>query len=517
MPKSELSRNVKDRNLLLSPLIGWGILLLAFILAWVSLGFFNLSAWLSFIPVAAVSAFLFWISFRILKQENPSRSILLLTLGAIIFRLTLGVIWFVALPSGGYDTDVQQAGYVMEDAYNRDVAAWDLAKSNLPLTVAFQRFSPSDQYGGLLFLSAAIYRYLPAENHLPLLIVLLTATISGLAVIFTWAFARRVWGDRVGVLAAWLLALYPEAALLGSSQMREAFTVLLVPLALYGLIKFREEASVGNVILLAVPIVLSVPVTWAFTPSFIFLLVFAYLALNDWKLLRSWKSWVILAALAAILIVVLLFFVNLNDAWLVQSAKWQAYISANASGWVARQFERLPIYGQVPFLVIYGIFRPLLPAALVDTGTPLWTVIGIWRALGWTTLLALIIYASYLAFKSKQWLKFPGALLAVSWIVTFTASYRGGGDLWDSPRYRSVFASIQIGLGAWAWVRYRETKDIWLRRAIVSMLLIIAWFVPWYLRRYTAITWPISELYQVIGLGLISSKLFVFWDWMRQK
>lgn len=517
MPKSDLSGNIQNRNLFLSPLIGLGIFLLAFILAWISLSVFSLTAWLSFVIVAAISALVLWISFRILKQENPSRWILLLTLGAIIFRLTLGVIWFVALPSGGYDTDVQQAGYVMEDAYNRDVAAWDLAKSNLQLTVAFQRFSPSDQYGGLLFLSAAIYRYLPAENHFPLLIVLLAATISGLAVIFTWAFARRVWGDRVGVLAAWLLALYPEAALLGSSQMREAFTVLLVPLALYGLLKFREETGARNAILLAAPILISLPITWAFTPSLIFLLTLAYLALDDWKLLKSWKSRVILAALAAILVVLIMLFVDVNDAWLIQSAKWQAYVSAHASGWVARQFERLPIYGQVPFLVIYGIFRPLLPAALVDTGTPLWTVIGIWRALGWTTLLALLIYASFLAFKSKQWLKFPGTLLAVSWIVTFTASYRGGGDLWDSPRYRSVFASIQIGLGAWAWVRYRETKDIWLRRAIVSMLLIIAWFVPWYLRRYTAITWPISELYQVIGLGLISSILFVFWDWMRQK
>lgn len=517
MPGKSTSRNGGNQYPLLPYLLGFGTLLLTFILAWVSLGYFSVTAWLSFAFVAAISWFLFWISFRILKQEHRSRWILLLTLGAIIFRLTLGVIWYIALPSGGYDSDVQQAGYVMEDAYNRDNAAWDLAKSNLPLIAAFQRFSPSDQYGGLLFLSAAIYRYLPAEHHLPLLIVLLTATVSGLAVFFTWAFVRRVWGDRVAVLAAWSLALYPEAALLGSSQMREAFTVLLVPLALYALVKLKESANPSNVLLLAAPVIISLPITWAFTPSLIFLLVVAYLVLDDWRLLRSWRSWAILAVVAAIIIVILLLFVDINDAWLVQSAKWQAYVSANASGWVARQFERLPIYGQVPFLVLYGILRPLLPAALVDTGTALWTVIGIWRALGWTTLLALLIYASYLAFKSKQWLKLPGALLVVSWIVTFTASYRGGGDLWDSPRYRSAFASIQVAVGAWAWVRYRETKDPWLRRAIVSMLLIIAWFVPWYLRRYTMITWPISELYQVIGLGLISSVLFVFWDWMRQE
>jgi FtsH-binding integral membrane protein len=201
----------------------------------------------------------------------------------------------------------------------------------------------------------------------------------------------------------------------------------------------------------------------------------------------------------------------------VQSAKWQAYVNANASGWVARQFERLPVYGQVPFIVVYGIFRPILPAALVDTGPVIWTAIGVWRALGWTLLLAMLFYASFLALRSREWLRLPGTLLLSSWIVSVTASYRGGGDLWDSPRYRSAFAAIQLMVAAWAWVEYRETKDPWLRRAIVGMGLMIAWFIPWYLRRYTTITWQISELYQVIGLGLISFVLFIFWDWMHQK
>ena len=517
MPKKRtLQIHSKQRFALVFAVI-LAILLSSLGLAWISLESFNISAWFSFVFVSIFTVFLFWMCQRILKQEKLPRWIVLLTSGAILFRLILGVVWFIALPIEGYATDVQRSGYVMEDAYNRDMAAWDLAKSDQPLTVAFQGFSSTDQYGGLLFLSAAIYRYLSAENHLPLLIVLLSATVSGLAVIFTWAFVRRAWGDRVAVLAAWALGLYPEAALLGSSQMREAFTIFLVPLALYGLLKFRENINIGSAILLGVAIAITVPITWAFTLSLILLLVLVYLALEDWKPLRSWRSWVVLGAIFSLLVLALLLFVNIQDLWLVQSAKWQAYVSANASGWVARQFERMPIYGQVPFLVIYGIFRPLLPAALVDTGPVIWAAIGIWRALGWTILLAMLFYASYLAFKSKEWLRIPGALLTANWIVVLTASYRGGGDLWDSPRYRSAFASIQVALAAWAWVRYRETRDPWLKRAIVGGLLIIAWFIPWYLRRYTAITWPISELYQVIGLGLISAILFVFWDWMRQK
>jgi len=516
MSKRKLSRKASRVPISLIP-ISFLLLLLTFILAWVSSGFSNFSGWSSFIALSIICVSLFWITGQILKPDNPPRWLLYLTIGAALLRLTLGVVWFLGLPAGGYDTEVQQAGYVMEDAYNRDIAARDLAKSDQPLSNSFQGFSSTDQYGGLLFLSAAVYRYLGSEDHYPLLMIMLTATVSGLAVAFTWAFSQRVWGDKVAALAAWGLALYPEAALLGSSQMREAFTVWLVPLAIYGLLRFRDDANLANGVFLAVSVALSIPLTWAFTPSLVLILVLVHLSLEGWELLRSTKTWIFLGIGFVTLIVALLLFINVQDLWLVQSAKWQAYVSANASGWVAREFERLPVYGQVPFLVIYGIFRPILPAALVDTGPVIWTAIGLWRALGWTILLAMLVYATYMTLRLKEWARFPGALLLSSWAVSFTASYRGGGDLWDSPRYRSAFAAIQVSLAAWAWFRYRETGDPWLRRAVVSIFLMIAWFVPWYLRRYTTITWPISELYQVIGLGIVCSVLFIFWDWMRRE
>jgi hypothetical protein len=493
------------------------LVLFSFVLAGVSTGFSNFTGWISFLAILLLAAGLFWITGQIIKRENPPRWLLYLTISAALLRLAMGVTWFVGLPAGGYETEVQQAGYVMEDAYNRDLAAWDLAKSQQPLAISFLGFSSTDQYGGLLFLSATIYRYLSVDVHYPLLIVVLTAAVSALAVAFTWAFARRGWGDRVAVLAAWGLAIYPEAVLLGSSQMREAFTICLVPLAIYGLFRFREQMGLANGILLAAPIALSIPLTWAFTPSLILILILVYLSLDGWEVLKSTKTWIIIAAAIFVIVVALLFFVNIEGLWLVQSAKWQAYVSANASGWVAREFERLPDYGQVPFLVIYGIFRPILPAALIDTGPVIWTAIGIWRSLGWTILLAMLVYATYLVFRNRVWARLPGVLFLSSWLVSFTSSYRGGGDLWDNPRYRSAFAAVQIALAAWAWVRYRETSDPWLRRAIVGVFLFIVWFVPWYLRRYTAISWPISELYQVIGLGMVSTTLYVFWDWMRQE
>ena len=517
MSKRKHIPEIRGNRFLILAIIFFGLFLISLGLVWASSGYANLSAWLSFFTLLAICASLYWLSWRILKSDQPPHWLLLLTIGAALFRLALGVIWFLLLPAGGYDTEVQQAGYVMEDAYNRDVSAWDLAESGQPLVIAFQGFSSTDQYGGLLFLSAAIYRYLGTEFHTPLLMVVASAAVSGLAVAFTWAFSRRIWGKQVATLAAWGLALYPEAVLLGSSQMREAFTVFLLPLALYSLLMARERANLGNLFLVAIPIVVSIPLTWAFTPSLILILLLAHLSLDGWRLLRSVKTWIVLGIGLALLLATILFFVDVQDLWLVQSAKWQTYVSANASGWVARQFGRLPVFGQVPFLVIYGIFRPILPAALVDTGPVIWTAIGVWRALGWTVLLAMLIFASYLALKRKEWSQIPGALLFSNWVVSFAASYRGGGDLWDSPRYRSAYAAIQVALAAWAWVRYRETGDPWLRRAIGGTLLMVVWFIPWYLRRYTAIDWPISELYQVIGLGLVSAILFAFWDWLHNQ
>jgi hypothetical protein len=61
----------------------------------------------------------------------------------------------------------------------------------------------------------------------------------------------------------------------------------------------------------------------------------------------------------------------------------------------------------------------------------------------------------------------------------------------------------------------RRTGDPWLRRALISAAALIAWFLPWYLRRYTAFTWPVVDLFKTIGLGVVSAVLLNLWDWAR--
>ena len=47
------------------------------------------------------------------------------------------------------------------------------------------------------------------------------------------------------------------------------------------------------------------------------------------------------------------------------------------------------------------------------------------------------------------------------------------------------------------------------------MGFVFAWFVPWYLRRYSAFEWPIVDLFKTLGLGFISAGLYWVWDWAR--
>lgn len=497
--------------------LGVVLLLLAAGLAWISSGFINLTGWASFLGVLLLATGMLWVGWRVVGGENSPKWLLGLLLAAALLRLALGVFWSLALPSWGYDTEVQRAGYVMEDAFNRDSAAWQLSQSETSLWAAFRGYSASDQYGGLLFLSAAVYRYLGSAVHQPLLMIVVTSAFSALAVIFTWAFVQRAWGSQAAKIAAWLMALYPEAALLGSSQMREAFTVTLTAMALYGTLRFWKARSPANFALVVAPLAAGIPLSWPFTGLLAATVLVVWLALDEWRALRNVRLVLALIFALAVAVGLLWVFVDLQSSWVFQVVKWQKYISEASSGWVQRQFERMPVWAHMPFLLIYGVFRPLLPAALIADGALVWRVVVIWRALGWTVLLALLGYATLLALRNGTWRKLVGGMLGINWLVVLVASFRSGGDSWDNPRYRATFASLQVALAAWALMRQRQMDDPWLRRVLVTAGMLVLWFIPWYVRRYPPIdlVWPIVDLPQVVGLGLVSGVLYAIWDWAR--
>jgi hypothetical protein len=199
--------------------------------------------------------------------------------------------------------------------------------------------------------------------------------------------------------------------------------------------------------------------------------------------------------------------------WVRKSADWQAHLTERASGWVQKVFDTTPGWAHIPLLLAYGVVQPFLPAAIFDTtGALVWRLIAVWRALGWTVLLPFLIYAPLRSLRQNGGLE--RALGLAVWLGILVASFRGGGDAWDNPRYRMVFAGLQIALAAWVWAEQCRQPDPWLRRVLVGAGLVLLWFAPWYLRRYVHLDWPVGDLFKTLGLGLASAALYWMWDWV---
>ena len=528
------------------------VLLLAagLLMTWISNRFAGLAGWLSFTGVLLLGAALlgggWFLARKTERQSLPSR-LLLLVAGAVALRLAAGILWYLALPAVGHNTPAEQAGYVMSDALNRDKTAWKLANSGKPLLKAFGGYPKADQYGGMLWISAALYRYLGGPVHQPLRMVVITAVFSALSVLLAWLFLRRVAGGsppdpspRLAWAAAWGVAVYPEAILLGSSQMREAFTMTLVMAAFYGLAVLHQDRLTGRAAWPGLAwIVSSTILFWLLSPPFaaflVILLAVSALGLERRiiadRLAHSQHSRLAAFLAAAILLVAVVAGSGLAlrkfsppgmqnplaqlQYWLRKSADQQAYLSERASGKLQALFERVPSWLEMPALVGYGVLQPFLPAALVVTSeAPIWQYIAIWRSAGWMVVLAFLGYGLVRSFRSTaSWTR----LLAVcAWATLLAASYRGGGDQWDNPRYRATFLGLQIGLAALVWAEQRATRDPWFGRLLVALAWVVAWFVPYYLQRQYHIGWPITDLFKTFGMGLACSVLFFLWDWARQ-
>ncbi len=486
--------------------LGSGVLLvcLAFLLAWCSSGFEYLNGWLSNLAVLAFGAGFLLFSWHLLKRD---RSLHLpgwlgwAWLIAVLVRLSAGIFWFIALPRWGYGSAAEQAGYVMGDAFVRDTAAWELARSRQPLWLAFSDYRLADQYGGLLFLSALVYRYLGGEAHQPLQMVVLAASFSSLVVVFGWAFAQRAWGKEVAKVTAWLLVFYPEAILLGSSQMREAFLMSLGMAMFYGILRYTQDRSRVGFAWLVLAIVLSIPLSPPITAFLLGTLVVMMFFLGDRGFLRQRRLWLVLGGLIVLAISGLWMAwgriappgitnpLMLIGWWLKETAKWQAHLTERASGWFQKLFRSTPSWSHLPILVAYGVVQPFLPAAVIADGASLWRGIAIWRALGWTAWLPFLLYAPWRVFEKRERRALAAALCVIVWLVILIASLRSGGDQWDNPRYRVTFVGLQAALVAWVRVERRGWKDPWLQRVIVMVCLVFLWFLPWYLRRYTSFSW----------------------------
>ena len=455
-----------------------------------------------------------------------SRPLLHFFLLTLALRLAFGAFAYHALPVLGHDTETQRAGYLFYDAARRDTAAWELANSDSPLIDAFSGRYESDQYGGLLALSALVYRMIPSDAHQPLWIVTLAALVGGLGVVFAVLATRQALGEPASHRVGWIMALLPESVLLGSSQMREPFIILFLAMGFYGILLLQKQKSLPFWL-----IGLSLLGLLTISPGFAVLLVVVSLG---WVFLQGrsvpWKLALPAFAVLGVALVALAVswegLVNMRGGplgifgdWVRETVNWNKYMLERSSGIVQLLFQTLPPELQIPFVAGYGILQPVLPAALIERpALPFWQMVGGLRAGGWYALLPILAYAPIAAWKlpdsrqRRQWLW----ISAVVWAWILIAAIRGGGDQWDNPRYRIILLVWMAMLAAMTCEQLKVRLDRWFVRILAVEAIILIVFTQWYASRYLGIGFNLS-ITNILILAIGLSVLVVAGDWVWEK
>ncbi len=418
---------------------------------------------------------------------------------AFILRSGVGIFFTEALPIFGYAEKAQQAGYLFADAYQRDTQAWELAASGGSILSAFQGDTFfSDQYGGLLALSAVVYRIFSPAVHFKVNILLLVAFMSTLTIPFVWK-ALRDKPIRVQKSAVLLIAFYPDIILYSASQMREGLILGLSAILFY-VVNQRSIKSFKTLLIAGFVMVGLVLINLKVGVFIIFAMAVWYLLFNQNETLFIKKNrWALILFSVGVIGVGLI-----SVQWLASSSQWDSALLVMESGWIETIIHKIGVRYRMPFATVYGFLRPLLPAAIIETSIPIWKVTAIVRAVSWYALMPILLYGFVYALRT---LKADKGRNLIVWILIMVwillSSLRAGGDQWDNPRYRiNLFVLIAVYLAE--TIDYLiEHRDHWFTRIGIAIVVFLSFFFYWYINRYIG-TFAQIDFYLMIGLILIS-------------
>jgi len=479
-------------------------------------GVYSSSFWIS---ALVLSAAIFGL-IRAWQWAGGGSSLAAMMAAAFLIRAVFGIGISAALPAYGYDNEQQNAGYLFTDAYRRDNEAWGLRLNQGSLWEVMRSEFDTDQYGGLLVVSGMVYRGLSPDAHRPQLIVLLGAFITTLGLPFFWRASRGLFNEKISRAAGWIYALYPDAILYGSSQLREPFMIGLFAIAFWAVCDWKNGARwrrlLGFGLAAAGMLVIS---------SRIAVMVLLALALWFWVIHTAprqkklgWLGWMAILAVSVVMM-------GIFGMWMRESLSWDMTLAMQNSGWVAKLIEGRPRVFQMGFITIYGLLRPLLPAAIADPSNPIWKTIAIIRSAGWYALAPFLIYSPIALLRTRDRDERRKMLVMVitSLLWVLISSLRAGGDDWDNPRYRIAFLPWLALAAPWALAKARQARDAWLKRLIAVEVVFLLFFTNWYFSRYfnwfgrlpfwTMIIWIVALSGLIVVGGLV-------WDsrgWLASK
>jgi hypothetical protein len=479
-------------------------------------GGWNTLAWLLFGILVSLLLFLLALAVRWAGSAKPLVWIVVI---GLVLRLAVSVGLTLGLPVYGYENEEHQAGYIFADSYDRDLQAWSLADSDNAIITAFENQYLADQYGGLLSIMALQYRYLSTDAHRQMLPLLVSIIVFTLSIPFLWKAFQERWNHRVALVAALVLSFYPEAVLLSSAHMREPFLICLTSIATWAVLAWQKNWLRSAVVLLGCILGLAL-ISWrsgVVISGVLLVWLVVDVLMEHWQPSRRKWGWLLVLAICAVFIV-------LSYPWIRETAVFDTYNTVQSSGIMQYIFKHIGHRFQLPVVTVYGLSQPLLPAALVAISNPLASVIAILRSLGWYLLAPALVFGFVVSWKAQPerdrrlliWL----TMVCLFWTVV--SSYRAGGDLWDNPRYRTIFLPWLALIAGWVWDWARRTKNPWLWRLYLIELLFVLIFTDFYLVRIAHFGIPLSlpvtvGLVILIGVIVLGSGFFLDWRSRRKR
>jgi hypothetical protein len=459
--------------------------------------------------LSGVAMYLLW------RAAGAQRAIAWMMLAAFLLRLILSVFLAWGLPRFGYDEPPQRAGFVFFDSFRREGQAWTLSQSGDSLFKAFSDEFGTDQYGGMLTLSAAIYRTFSRDAFRPGLVAIVAAGAFSLSLPFLVTMLRKRFGLKIALWAGWIIALYPEGVLLGASQMREGFYILFICMLLWSAGQWiaKEKLNLAYLVGSLATVGLLMFSYRVAISALGFILIWIWFEWTSTQNRPVWRiiRWIGLAVVAVVIMIGL-------RGWLVEAALWDTLQTYRASGRIQFHLAGLVNWLHSPLIWAYGIIQPFFPAAVTHPAPWIWRVIAIFRASGWYLMLPLLVYALFRVWKlpssaNKQFLVI--AIIFI-WMWIGISSIRAGGGQWDNPRYRTIFLPVMAALGGWGIVYARETRDRWFTRVLLIEGIFLGFFTQWYLSRYYHLFGRLKMEVMILAI-LILSAVVILMGWLYDR
>jgi hypothetical protein len=461
-----------------------------------------------FVAGTLISFFGLFIMLLVWHRAGSGKTMAWMMLIAYGLRLVLAIFLIWGLPRFGYENVEQEAGFVFADAYRREGTAWTLAQSDESLFKAFDDELGSDQYGGMLAMSALVYRVLSPDAFRPGLISIISATAMSLSIPILMTVVQKKFNRKTAVWAGWIMALYPEGVLLGASQMREPLMILLITVLIWATSHLLDRTRLKLALtLFGLDVVLFLTLSYRVAIPSLGVIALWVWVVESGRMKALWPKIVGWAVIALAGLGSLAFF----RPWLDQVLRWDAFLTVLNSGMLEFLLAKLPQSFTFPFILIYGLLQPVLPAALVTPAPAIWKGIAIFRAAGWYALLPLLIYPAIRLWKadSKQKRRWLIVFLVAAIVWMLIASARAGGDQWDNPRYRAIFLPWMAILAGWGLNYAASQKDRWFRRILYVEGVFLLVFTEWYFSRYLQIGPRLDFKWMIILIVGISAVILI--------